>query len=49
MAIGIFVVLSGEDFNESQNAAIAREKISGKDSDKHCKEYPESQISVEKF
>ena len=22
MAIGIFVVLSGEDFNESQNAAI---------------------------
>jgi hypothetical protein len=26
IAIGIFVVLSGEDFNESQNAAIAGKK-----------------------
>jgi hypothetical protein len=26
MAIGIFVVLSGEDFNESQNAAIDGKK-----------------------
>jgi hypothetical protein len=26
MAMGILVVLSGEDFNESQNAAIAGKK-----------------------